>query len=142
MSKRDFDKLLLEAVDEGLSSLGESSKQAIYFHLEKSFNIDKREIPYRVKDFDCAIEKIFGLGANVIEILIMRRLHEKIKLDIKWHGSEDLTFTKYVDAAKRSFLKKNQQRQIKMGSTARAPLLIIKLTVLDTFLNPLRYMLA
>lgn len=115
MSKRDFDKLLLEAVDEGLSSLGESSKQAIYFHLEKSFNIDKQEIPSRVNDFVSAIETIFGLGANVIEILIMRRLHEKIRLGIKWHGSENLTFTKYVDAAKRSFLEKNQQPQIKNG---------------------------
>jgi hypothetical protein len=105
VSKRDFDKLLLEAVDEGLSSLGESAKQAIYFHLEKDFNIDKQEIPSRVNDFASAIEKIFGLGANLIEILIMRRLHEKIRLDIKCNRSEDLTFTEYVAAAKRSFLE-------------------------------------
>jgi len=111
VSKRDFDKLLLEAVDEGLSSLGESSKQAIYFHLEKSFNLDKEEIPYRVEDFAGAIEQIFGLGGNVIEITIMQRLYEKVRRDIKLRGSEDLTFTKYVAALKRSFLERKRAEE-------------------------------
>lgn len=109
MSERDFDKILLEAVDEGLSSLGQSAKQGIYFHLEKDFNIDKEEIPSKVNDFASAIERIFGLGANVIEILIMRRLHEKVGLNIKLHRSEDLTFTQYVAEAKRSYLEKQKE---------------------------------
>jgi len=111
VSERDFDKILLEAVDEGLSSLGQSAKQAIYFHLEKDFNIDKEEISSRVNDFASAIEKIFGLGANVIEILIMLRLHEKVGLHIKLHRSEDLTFTQYVAEAKRSFLERQKAEE-------------------------------
>jgi hypothetical protein len=76
--KRDFDKLLLEAVDEGLSSLGESSRQAIYYHLNRSFNIRKEEIPNRIIAFTQAIESIFGVGAHLVEILVMRRLREKV----------------------------------------------------------------
>ena len=34
-----FNRLLLEAVDEALASLGESSKQSIYFHLEQRFRV-------------------------------------------------------------------------------------------------------
>jgi hypothetical protein len=75
LPKRDFEKLLLEAVDEGLSSLGETSKIAIYFHLKKSFNIKKKEIPYKIEAFAKGIEKIFGLGANFLEILIMKQLY-------------------------------------------------------------------
>ena len=104
MPKQSFIKLLREAVDEGLSSLGENSKQAIYFHLEKSFNVKKQEIPYKIEAFANAIEKIFGLGANFLEILIMKKLYEKIGQTFKMHGSENLKFTKYVAAAKRSFL--------------------------------------
>jgi len=111
VSKRDFDKLLLEAIDEGLSSLGESSKKAIYFHLERKFNIDKQEIPDRVKDFAGAIKEIFGLGGDVIEITIMERLYEKVGRDIEWRGSEDLTFTKYVTELKRSFLERKERRR-------------------------------
>lgn len=106
MPKPGFNKLLREAVDEGLSSLGENSKQAIYFHLKKSFNIKKQEIPYKIEALANAIEKIFGLGANFLEILIMKRLYEKIGQSFRMRGSEDFTFTEYVATAKRSFLEK------------------------------------
>jgi len=104
LSKRDFEKLLLEAVDEGLSSLGESSKEAIYFHLQKRFNIKKKEIPYKIRIFARAIEKIFGLGANFLELLIMKQLYEKIGGVFEWHESKDFAFTEYVAVAKRAFL--------------------------------------
>jgi hypothetical protein len=107
LAKRDFEKLLLEAVDEGLSSLGEPSKQAIYFHLERGFNIKKQEIPYRIKAFAKAIEKIFGLGANFLESLIMKRLYEKIGGAFEWHEPTDFAFTEYVAVARRSFEEKN-----------------------------------
>ena len=111
MSKKDFDKLLLQAVDEGLSSIGESSKQAIYFHLEKGFKIKKHEIPYKIEDFAGAIEKIFGLGANFLEILIMKYLYKKVDRTVQLHLSRDFTFTEYVAATKRSFLKKKKPKE-------------------------------
>ncbi len=115
MPKRDFERHLLEAVDESLSSLGESSKQAIYYHLEKSFNIEKQEIPNNVESFVCALEKIFGLGANFIETLIVARLSEKVETGSKWHVSGELTLTEYVASAKRSFLEKSGAVEVKMG---------------------------
>lgn len=102
MYRRDFEKLLLEAVDEQLTSLGESSKQALYFHLEKGFNIKKQEIPQKTEAFVDAMEKIFGQGADYLEILIMKRLHSKIGLEVKL-SSPSLTFTEYVKAAKRRY---------------------------------------
>lgn len=116
MFRRDFEKLLLEAVDEELTSLGESSKQALYFHLEKSFNIRKQEIPYKTEAFVDAIEKIFGSGADFLEILIMKRLHEKIGKRIKVNGAKDLTFTEYVIAAKQSFFEKKKSRDKEEGA--------------------------
>jgi hypothetical protein len=111
LSRRDFEKLLLQAVDEGLSSLGQSSKQSIYFHLDKNFNIKRQQIPTRIKDFENAVETIFGLGANFLEIAIMKQLHEKVGQEAKWHLSNDLTFSKYVDTVKRSYLKKSKSRK-------------------------------
>ena len=106
MQTQDFNRRLLEAIDEGLSTLGESSKQAIYFHLEISFHVKKADIPRKIEEFAAAIEKIFGLGANFLEILIMRRLYEKVNGSFEWNEAKDLTFTEYVAAAKRSFLEK------------------------------------
>jgi len=110
MSRRDFEKFLLEAVDESLASLGESSKQAIYFHIERSFNIKKKEIPYKIKTFAKAIEKMFGLGANFLEILVMKKLYEKIGEVFEWHESTEFEFTGHVKVAKRVFREKERNR--------------------------------
>lgn len=112
MPKRDFDKLLLEAIDEGLSSIGESSKQAIYFHLEKSFNVKKHEIPYKIEDFARAIEKIFGLGADFLEILIMKNPYEKVGRTVHLLEPKDFVFTEYVAAAKRSFTGEKKAEEL------------------------------
>jgi len=106
LSKRSFEKLLLEAVDEGLSSLGDSAKQAIYFHLEKTFNINKRDIPSKIEEFADAIGKIFGFGAKPLEILIMQRLYEKVGGVVQYPKHRGLVFTEYVAAARQTFLKK------------------------------------
>ena len=79
MVSKSFEKLLLEAVDEALASLGDSAKQAIYFHLEDKFEITKDEIPQHVEDFATGLVKIFGVGAQFLEILIMKELYERIK---------------------------------------------------------------
>lgn len=91
--------------------MGEPSKYAIYFHLEKSFNIEKTEIPHKIKDFADALEKIFGMGAGFLEILIMKRLYEKTGRIVKLHVSEDFTFLEYVAATKRSFLEKKKVQE-------------------------------
>jgi hypothetical protein len=102
-----FFKMLGEAIDEAFSSLGESAREAIYFHLEKSFGIKNSEIPYRIDDFSNAIEKIFGPGARHLEIMFMKNLYAKAKIDYPWDlpGSADseLTFAEYIRLAKQNW---------------------------------------
>ncbi|MEM2393954.1 MAG: hypothetical protein QXW82_04775 [Candidatus Bathyarchaeia archaeon] len=105
MPQKTFDELLIEAVEEAFSSLGESSKQAIYFHLEKKFKLSKEEIPKRLADFAEGIEKIFGLGSKFLEILIIRKLYERIGKPITWDESKEFKFVDYVEDAKLRFSK-------------------------------------
>jgi hypothetical protein len=112
--RRDFERLLLEAVDEQLTSLGESSKQALYFHLERGFNIKKQEIPEKTEAFVDAMERIFGQGADYLEILIMKRLHSKIGLDVRL-SAPNLTFIEYVEAAKRRYCQDKPQDKRETG---------------------------
>jgi hypothetical protein len=108
LTREAFDKLLLEVVDDTLSSLGDSAKQAIYFHLQDKFEIRKNDIPYRLEDFAEGLEKIFGLGAKFLEILMMKKLYEKIGQPLKWNENKELMFTEYITAAEKSFLKRNK----------------------------------
>jgi hypothetical protein len=101
LSPRNFQKTLLTAVEEGLSTLGDSSKQAILFHLENSFKIKREEIPTNLTEFKKALEKIFGPGAPYIEKLILKRLHDKLNLEFE--NSENLDFLNSVENARKIF---------------------------------------
>ena len=95
--KGNFEKLLIEAVDNVFSSLGDSCKQALYFHLKDCYNINKQEIPYRIRDFADAIGEIFGQGARLIEIGIMKALYARVQNFKCFPMEEDLSFANYVE---------------------------------------------
>jgi hypothetical protein len=98
LPQNNLRKILLEAVEEGLSSLGDSPKQAIFFHLETSFEISKDSIPTNLTEFSKALEKIFGPGASYLEKLIVKRLYEKLGLEFEEVKNWD--FLEYVKNAR------------------------------------------
>jgi hypothetical protein len=119
----NFDQLLLDAISEGLSSLGEDAKGSIFFHLEDLFKIRKQEIPSRLNDFLNALEQIFGLGARHLEILFMKNLHAKVEVTCKWSTYgwalskwivPELIFQEYVRLMRQSFEAAGEDT-VKMG---------------------------
>jgi hypothetical protein len=99
LSQDNVRKILLEAVEEGFSSLGDSPKQAIFFHLETSFKIRKDNIPANLTEFARALEEIFGPGAFYLEKLIAKRLSEKLGLEFE--EVENWDFLEYVGNVKK-----------------------------------------
>ena len=115
--------MLLEAIDEALSSLGETPKKAIYYQLEMAFNIKTKEIPNKIDDFSRALEQIFGLGARHLEILFMKNLHAKVEVTCKWptYGwplskwiVPEMTFQEYVRLMRQNFEAANDDK-VEMG---------------------------
>ncbi len=99
-----FNRLLLEVVDEVFSMLGESAKKVVYKHLEKKFKIRREDIPNKIWMFSHAVEKLFGAGARLIEINIMRRLYEKIDDNFTYYPErEDVAFAEYISALRRHY---------------------------------------
>jgi hypothetical protein len=101
MPNGEFEKLLVEAMDESLSSLGESPKQAILFHLENSFKIKKQEISNNIAGFDDALKKTFGPSAYFLETLIINKLCEKAYLIFKGLPHEEASFSETLIAVRR-----------------------------------------
>ena len=111
MTEKDFQKLLLDAVDDAFSSLGDSARQSIYYHLESKFKIARDEIPCRLEDFEDGLERIFGAGTKFLEILIMRNLHDRVGPEegaVKWNEGKEFKFVEYVKVAARSYSKKKK----------------------------------
>jgi len=117
-----FCKMFGEAIDEAFSSLGESARKAIYTHLENSFGIKKSEIPYRINDFSDALEKIFGPSARNLEILCIKNIQAKARIDYECDlpesiGSE-LTFKEYVRFAKQNYKQQESHQRAESKSSS------------------------
>lgn len=127
--EEDFDDILLETIDETLSSLGEPVKNAVYFHLQTNFNISKNEIPKKINEFSNIVQKIFGSGASRLEIKLMKTLHSKIDLNVKWPEYEaplskwivtDMTFIEYVNSMRQNYGENPKRTLIATQKTVQA----------------------
>ncbi len=104
ITEQEFNDLFIASIDEALSALGEGAKTAIYYHIEKKFNIKKQEIPTHLTSFIEAIEKLFGLGSKPLELMLMQKLHAKLNTNCKPIKLQDFTFTSYVNAIKKNIV--------------------------------------
>lgn len=106
---KSFCEILSEAIDEAFSTLGESVKASIYYHLDNSLGLKRQEIPLRMEYFQIAIERVFGIGARHLEILIIKAIHEKLIVNCKWQMPDwvapDITFYDYVQEVKKAYEK-------------------------------------
>lgn len=69
----------MKSVDEALGVFDESVRQAIYFYLEKDYNIKREQIPLRPDQFDRGVSRIFGpKGARTIKLLALNRLYDAL----------------------------------------------------------------
>lgn len=75
-----FTEKLREAIDEALLALGNSPRDAIYYHLEKKFNVKRENIHEQIEEFALALESIFGPGAKYILNLAVKKLCLKLNL--------------------------------------------------------------
>jgi len=97
---KDFEKLLAEAIDESLSSLGENMKLKVYLHLEERFGVHKSEVPFRIASFVQAVDELFGLDAGDLEAHILRRVYEDVERKTERSPHSGLTFVEEVKLAR------------------------------------------
>ncbi len=93
--EKEFEAILLEAIDESLKSmLGESGKELVYYQLKNSFGLRKENVPEKPELFSECLYSLFGLGAKIIEATILKKLC--IKLKIKYEENKDIKFADYI----------------------------------------------
>lgn len=83
MSRLITDEIILDIVDKGLAALGESPKQAMWYHLEKDFKFERQKVPENLEAFEGVLQKFFGLGYSFLESLFRQQLREATGEDLK-----------------------------------------------------------
>ena len=87
MSEIINDEMVLNIIDKGLSVLGESPKQAIWYYLEKDFKINCHQLLENLDAVEKAFQMIFGLGYSFLESLFRQQLHEITGEDLQGYTS-------------------------------------------------------
>jgi hypothetical protein len=109
---QSFFDVLLESIDDAFLTLGEATRMSIYLYFENNWGLKKQEIPFRLGDFQNALEQLFGVGARNLEILFIKKLHDKLKTTYKWDMPSwvvpELTFKEYINLVTADFEKSNK----------------------------------
>jgi hypothetical protein len=92
MTNSISDKIILQVIEKGLSSLGETPKQAIWFCLENEFNVNRQQVPENLEALQQALQKLFGLGYDFLDALFCKLLSDATGEDLDNYSS----FTEYV----------------------------------------------
>jgi len=82
MSKPISDEIILDAIDKGLSSLGENPKQAVWYYLEKDYKFNRNKVPENIEAFEETLKNLFGLGYKFLEALFLKYLSESTDEDL------------------------------------------------------------
>ena len=100
---RRFEELFDLAVDRAMLLLGESGRQATYYHLEEILGLERSKWHNCVEEFAEAVEQIFGRpGAQLLLKAIAKELYSD--LGLKFHTSKKFNFARLVREAERYFL--------------------------------------
>ncbi|MEM0053261.1 MAG: hypothetical protein QXL89_03680 [Nitrososphaeria archaeon] len=99
------DRIILDAIDESLSVLGEKGKESIYYFLEKEYLIEQEDIPSNLKAFHECLHLVFGVGANVLEKHIINNLKKKVNVKIRTDDFSD--FVETIEKIKKAIKEKD-----------------------------------
>jgi len=81
------DEMVLQIVEKGFSSLGETPTQATWFCLEKDFNFNKQTVSENLGQFQEALQKLFGSGSNFLDALFCDYLEDATGEDLSKYSS-------------------------------------------------------
>jgi len=97
---RDFDEVLVESIEETLSSLfSREVVNALYYYLQKVHSIQKEEIPHRLETLFSTLERTFGhQNSKTIGRAIARTLYTK--LGLPFYNNPTRTVIEYIREAK------------------------------------------
>ncbi len=98
------DRIVLEAIDEALSILGDKGRESIYYFIEREYLIEKEDIPSNLEKFSDCLHLIFGIGSNVLERHIINTLKKKADVEVKL--DDDLDFVESMEIIRGIIRKK------------------------------------
>jgi len=101
--KEEFNRILLEAIDETLDVLGESVKKTLLYYLKRDYSIEEKEIPKNFENFISTLRDIFGeAGTAFLERRIVEALYRRLGIPVPIN----LSFEEGIEEAIKLYVEK------------------------------------
>ena len=95
VNKPTFESVVIKAVDATFSAL--ENKQEIFRHLETKYSLSLLEISDNPQAFESALKDMFGEAFSLIEISLIRNLHDRVpKFRFHLGKNKELTLNSYL----------------------------------------------
>ena len=96
LGSQKFVDVVQNAVDLVFSELGDSCRQIVNSYLLDKFGLNMQSIPHNLDLFVYALESIFGQASSLIEMQIMREIHEEVKDFKHYPYGNELSFLSFL----------------------------------------------
>lgn len=96
-----FGQIVLEAIDESLSVLGDEPRRAVYQYLATIQSLQREDIPEKLEDFSQGMKKALGGASSVLQKVMLKKLFQKIGSTFK--EAQEFDFVDYVKEAERRY---------------------------------------
>jgi hypothetical protein len=95
---KNSEKVILESVDEALSSINFVKKEEFYHTLKTDYQLDTADIPKKYDIFRKALADKYGINHHLIERKIVKVLHNHSKSGVYDQSQEIPAFTVMVES--------------------------------------------
>ena len=100
--EEEFNRILLESIDETLSILGESTKKVILYFLKQNYEMEEEDMHEDPEILIRGIKEFFGdVGSVFLERRIIKNLYGKMGMN----APSDLSLEDAVKNAKKLYIK-------------------------------------
>ena len=109
-AQTQFDKLLLQSIDQALDDLlGERIRNQIFDYMATNYHYGREEIPQRIDEFHTFLQNTFASASKTVGRTIIRRLFTN--LGYEFVNVPGFGFLDYLDAAKARFARDATSRK-------------------------------
>ena len=100
LSSLDYESVLLNSLIQAMSMYGAKSIDSRYFLQKNDLRLSNEDTSEEIHGFVGAIEKLFGSGALLIEIEVMKSIHQIVPLFECKPADVDFSFESYLESLK------------------------------------------
>lgn len=104
------DETIIEVIEKGMSSLGATPSEAVWFYLEKGFHYERHKAPQDIEDFQQVLQKLFGMGYGFLDTLFRKHLTEAT--------GKDLSACESLAACVKSLREEGQNESLRVSVTS------------------------